>query len=101
MMNGQLVPSNNATYRSGNQKPRIMKERENDPKVYGFICPGCEIRYGEPQAGGYVDVTRCGDCYKELNVQDEKKREKESTRARANYWKKKIDLKQKRSQAVF
>lgn len=53
-------------YRHADQKPRFMKERENDPPVYGYICPKCEERYGDPQRNGYVDIVRCKKC-PELN----------------------------------
>ena len=73
----------------------------NDPKVYGFICPGCEMRYGDPQDKGYVDVLRCGNCYNKITMYEEKKRERQCAKSRFNYRKKKMDLKQQRTQTMF
>jgi hypothetical protein len=38
----------------------VYCERPEDPKEYGFICPGCFVRYGEPSK--YVEVERCDKC---------------------------------------
>lgn len=34
----------------------------NDPSEYGFLCSNCFKRYGKPQRGGFVDITRCPKC---------------------------------------
>lgn len=36
--------------------------RDEDPKEYGHICPGCQKRYGQKQGRGFVDVLRCKEC---------------------------------------
>lgn len=69
-------------YRTGEQRPRFMKERENDPEVYGYICPGCEERYGDPQPRGWVDVLRCKKCFIKLEAYDLEKRKRHCSRMR-------------------
>lgn len=96
-MNGHRVPSNNATYRNGDQRPRFMKERENDPKEYGFICPGCEIRYGLPQDKGYVDIVRCKDCYEKFTIMEDEKKERQCSRMRELYREKRRASKEQRA----
>lgn len=44
-----------------NSKPKFYGKR-NDPESYGFLCPHCNSRWGEPQRGGYIDVMRCAKC---------------------------------------
>lgn len=76
------IPNNTMTYRGGDQHPRFMKERENDPKVYGFICPGCECRYGDAQDRGWIDILRCEKCYIKLETYDLEKRKRHCSRMR-------------------
>jgi hydrogenase maturation factor HypF (carbamoyltransferase family) len=42
--------------------PRYYPHRLSDPQKYGFLCPSCNSRYGEPQPRGYIDVRRCAKC---------------------------------------
>lgn len=37
-----------------------MVFRPFDPAVYGFICPQCQKRYGDPAKE--IDVVRCATC---------------------------------------
>lgn len=37
--------------------------RENDPCNYGFICPACQLRWGDlKSARSFIDVERCSKC---------------------------------------
>jgi hypothetical protein len=57
---------------------------------YGHICPGCNARYGAPQAGGVIDVTRCRKCHKtlaEIHQYDE------AIRTRQRHWREKVSRK--------
>lgn len=36
--------------------------RPQDPRQYGFICGGCNARYGKQRPGGYIDIARCSNC---------------------------------------
>lgn len=42
-------------------RPRYLKN-DRDPKVYGYICPGCSKRYGKPLKTGYIELQRCEGC---------------------------------------
>ena len=59
-MRGHMIHSDSRSFRKEDLKPRLMKNR-NDPKVYGFICPRCIKRYGQP-VDGYIYISRCDDC---------------------------------------
>lgn len=39
-----------------------LQLRPQDPVFYGYLCPRCNSRYGEPQRNGAIDVKRCKDC---------------------------------------
>ncbi len=50
------------------------------PKTgYGFICPGCLVRYGAEQPDKMVDVKRCAKC-RHTTVDDIYKREESGWR---------------------
>jgi predicted SprT family Zn-dependent metalloprotease len=53
-----------------------VSSKRNDPKVYGYMCPYCSKRYGEPQPLGFIDVVRCKKCptfIRQLQIESNKR----------------------------
>ncbi len=67
-----------------------MRPVANPQMTYGYICPGCLVRYGAVQAGGAIDVRRCPACKMTLA---EVHQHDEAINSRVRHWREKASRK--------
>jgi hypothetical protein len=54
------------TIRERCDEPSTLLILDKNYKPYSTVCPGCDLRHGEPNRHLWIDVVRCKPCQVKL-----------------------------------